>query len=217
MIKEWSENSKLKDNFIQGYYIEESFCDKLIEEYKSSKPQTEDHTNTFRGYLSVNLSQFDFKNNNLNEQDYFNFLYKCLSQYSSTYNAINGAFNNLSLYKNVNFQHYSQGNSYSKYHCEKTMFLDNCQSFREMVFMTYLNDSEDGCTEFLFQNYKIYPKKGLTILWPAGWMFTHRGTPSKTDKYILTGWYMDFPYSAYTGECLEFYEQKNKEFSIFYQ
>jgi len=37
---------------------------------------------------------------------------------------------------------------------------------------------------------KIKPKKGLTVIWPAEWMFTHRGIASmKEVKYIVTGWY----------------------------
>ena len=57
--------------------------------------------------------------------------------------------------------------------------------------MTYLNDINDGGeTEFLYQNIKIKPRKGLTLIWPADWTFTHRGNfaPSE-EKYIVTGWF----------------------------
>ena len=61
---------------------------------------------------------------------------------------------------------------------------------RHLVFMTYLNDVEEGGeTEFFYQNLKIKPKKGLTIIWPADWTFTHRGlTTVYETKYIVTGW-----------------------------
>jgi hypothetical protein len=57
--------------------------------------------------------------------------------------------------------------------------------------MTYLNDINDGGeTEFLYQNIKIKPKKGLTLIFPADWTFTHRGIASSTEeKFIVTGWY----------------------------
>jgi hypothetical protein len=57
--------------------------------------------------------------------------------------------------------------------------------------MTYLNDVTDsGETEFLHQQLKIKPEKGLTLIWPADWMFTHRGVASLTqEKYIATGWF----------------------------
>jgi hypothetical protein len=57
--------------------------------------------------------------------------------------------------------------------------------------MTYLNDvTDDGETEFYYQQVKFQPKKGLTVIWPADWTHTHRGIASMTqDKYIVTGWY----------------------------
>ena len=60
-----------------------------------------------------------------------------------------------------------------------------------MVFMTYLNDVTDGGeTEFYHQQLKIKPKKGLTVIWPAGYTHVHRGITSNTEtKYIATGWY----------------------------
>jgi hypothetical protein len=62
---------------------------------------------------------------------------------------------------------------------------------RHLVFMTYLNDIEDhGETEFYHQMLKIKPEKGLTLIWPADWTFTHRGNPSPSEqKYIVTGWF----------------------------
>ena len=37
---------------------------------------------------------------------------------------------------------------------------------------------------------KIKPKKGLTVLWPTDWTYTHRGIASPSQlKYIITGWY----------------------------
>ncbi len=56
--------------------------------------------------------------------------------------------------------------------------------------MTYLNDiKEGGETEWYYQKLKVKPKKGLTVIWPADWTFTHRGiTAKKEHKYIITGW-----------------------------
>jgi hypothetical protein len=57
--------------------------------------------------------------------------------------------------------------------------------------MTYLNDvNDDGETEFYYQNLKIKPQKGKTVIWPADWTHTHRGITSPTqEKYIITGWF----------------------------
>mgnify|MGYP001263064284 FL=1 len=58
--------------------------------------------------------------------------------------------------------------------------------------MTYLNSitEKGGETEFMYQNVKIKPEKGLTLIWPASWQHTHRGNRcQKQEKYIITGWY----------------------------
>jgi hypothetical protein len=56
--------------------------------------------------------------------------------------------------------------------------------------MTYLNDVNDGGTEFLYQKITSPAKKGLTLIWPADWTHTHRGQISKTkEKSIITGWF----------------------------
>ena len=62
---------------------------------------------------------------------------------------------------------------------------------RLLVFMTYLNDVEDGGeTEFLYQNLKVKPEKGKTLIWPSEWTHTHRGLTSKSEsKFIVTGWF----------------------------
>ena len=56
--------------------------------------------------------------------------------------------------------------------------------------MTYLNDVENGGTEFMYQNLISPAKKGLTLLWPAYYTHPHRGQiSSKQEKYIATAWY----------------------------
>ena len=62
-------------------------------------------------------------------------------------------------------------------------------------YRKYLNDVEDGGTEFKYQNIISPAKKGLTLIWPAYWTHTHRGVVSKTkEKTIVTGWlnYVDY-------------------------
>lgn len=63
---------------------------------------------------------------------------------------------------------------------------------RCLVWMIYLNDTEDGegTTEFIEQGVKIQPKKGAIVLFPSDWTHTHRGNPVyNCTKYIATGWY----------------------------
>lgn len=87
-----------------------------------------------------------------------------------------------------NIQHYKPGEGYFNWHCERGMHQTNQ---RALVFMTYLNDVDDGGqTQFLYQKREVQPKKGLTLLWPTDFTHTHRGVVSPTQpKTIATGWY----------------------------
>lgn len=90
----------------------------------------------------------------------------------------------------INIQWYKPNGGFKKWHTER-----NCATLphasRHLVWMTFLNDVDDGGeTDFFHQRIKIPPKKGLTVLWPADWTYTHKGLVSPTqDKYIITGWY----------------------------
>ena len=56
--------------------------------------------------------------------------------------------------------------------------------------MTYLNDVSDGGTMFKNQDLTVPAKKGLTVIWPAGFTHVHKGQVSlKQEKYIVTGWW----------------------------
>lgn len=86
-----------------------------------------------------------------------------------------------------NTQKYPIGGGFKIWHHEndfKSFNYDRC-----LVFMTYLNDVEDGGTSFKYQDIDIPAKKGLTLIWPAYWTHTHKGIVSNTkEKYIVTGW-----------------------------
>ena len=62
---------------------------------------------------------------------------------------------------------------------------------RMLAWTIYLNDVEEGGeTEFLYQSERVKPVTGRTLLFPAGFMHTHRGNPPiSNEKYILTGWF----------------------------
>jgi hypothetical protein len=100
--------------------------------------------------------------------------------------ASNGAFG---FQESFNIQHYRPGEGFFKWHTERAQHNPKTVR-RHLVYMTYLNTvNDEGYTEFKFQNIKIQPQKGLTLIWPADWTWTHRGITSATeDKYIATGW-----------------------------
>ena len=80
------------------------------------------------------------------------------------------------------------GGGFHNFHAEVSHW-ENCA--RALVWVIYLNDTKpgEGETEFLYQNIKSQPQKGKAVIWPAAWMFQHRGNPVHAqNKYIATGW-----------------------------
>ena len=86
----------------------------------------------------------------------------------------------------INIQYYKPGGGYPAEHSE---IMSYSTSHRIMAFMTYLTDTKNGGTEFTYLNWTAPCKKGLTLIWPANYVYAHRGVISKTeDKMIITGW-----------------------------
>lgn len=67
---------------------------------------------------------------------------------------------------------------------------DEPHQSRWLTYLWYLNDVEEGYTEFR-NGEKIYPEEGKLLLFPATWTYQHRGTPPKSVKYICTGWMIE--------------------------
>jgi hypothetical protein len=112
----------------------------------------------------------------------------CVNLYCQDYPeaASNGAFG---FEESFNIQHYAPGEGFFAWHSERAQH--NSKTIRRhLVYMTYLNTVTDaGWTQFKFQRMDIQPQKGLTLIWPAEWTWTHRGVTSPTEhKYIATGW-----------------------------
>ena len=86
-----------------------------------------------------------------------------------------------------NLQYYPPGGGFKTWHSER---INPIASKRVFVFMTYLNDVEDGGTDFYYQKLTTPAKKGLTLIWPTDFTHTHSGQISDThEKYIITGWF----------------------------
>lgn len=87
-----------------------------------------------------------------------------------------------------NIQKYEPGAGYYVWHCETPNGTQPSVS-RMLTWMFYLNDVDNGGTEFKFQNTTIEAEQGKLVLWPPYWTHYHRGVVNYTDnKYIVTGW-----------------------------
>jgi hypothetical protein len=182
------------DSFINGWMIKElSLCDEIIDYIKKSNNKHEG--SIFKNGQSIvdQNEKLSVDCNLLENIDLANKyalqLQAVCDKYIKKYPYCNeGA--KWGIAENINVQWYPKNGGYFKYHYERNCG-EGIVGSRHLVFMTYLNDiNDDGETEFLHQNIKIKPKKGLTVIFPADWTFTHRGIASSTEeKFIVTGWY----------------------------
>jgi len=187
---------KSSENFIYQFQIDKDICDNLINYHKvNQEHKTIGHIGEF-GKRTLNKDIKDsvdviFYNNsnNIFIKKYFNELSKGLKYYCEKFDIVNvkTQFDNIISY-------FPKGGGFKTWHCERNCFGygDYFMANRCLVYMTYLNDVTDkGETEFKYQNIKIKPKKGLTLIWPSDFTHTHRGIPSPTqEKWIATGWFV---------------------------
>jgi len=190
-LKEHSIN-KL-NNFIGGWYIENiELCDEIIQHHNANKENWAEGCVSKAGSNKIVDKELKhsydmFLNGSEHFQPYMETLSKVVDRYHAAYDySYPMAISDL---EGTNIQYYPPNGGYFSWHSERG--TDQYpQSVRHLVFMTYLNDVTDGGeTEFFYQKIKIKPEKGLTLVWPSDWPFTHRGIPSATqDKWIATGW-----------------------------
>jgi hypothetical protein len=191
MLKEHKIN-KL-NNFINGWYIDKNVCKDLIKFFKLNKDKAEigkltDGVNK-NIKKSTDLGVF-FNAPALEIQNYNKELLRCTQEYIKIYPALKDSLNKWGIVESYNIQKYKKKEAYFGWHTERTTGKEIFGK-RLLVFMTYLNDVKDGGqTEWFHQKLKIKPETGLTVIWPADWMFLHRGiVTKKEEKFIITGWF----------------------------
>ena len=182
-----------KETFMGGWYIDDKICDRLISFFNSNKKHSCEGVIVGEKGPYVDKRVKDSSDliisPNCDQQpilDYRNELQKVLENYIEKYPAVN-EIARYDIMEQINLQYYPKSGGYKTWHCER---INKNVSNRVLVFMTYLNDVEDGGTAFQNQNMICPAKKGLTIIWPGEWTHMHRGIASNTtEKYIITGWY----------------------------
>lgn len=182
------------NNFICGWYIDTTVCDQIIDFFNSnicSKQEGKRYSPDF-GYqidkkfkdsveaaLDQNLDLCNL---------YYGELQKCNKKYIEKYPYCNH-YAPWTISDVTKIQYYPPGGGFYTWHTERMSRKPEFAK-RHLVYMTYLNTVENGGeTEFFHQDTKIKPEKGLTVIWPADWTYTHRGIPSEDEKYIVTGWF----------------------------
>lgn len=185
-------------NFIYEGHINHALCDKIIEFHKNSDIKSFGLVGNDKKVQFVDKNIKDSIDVVLNSDEilydnYVQELKKNMESYIEIYPTCN-FYSPFGLSEVINVQHYKPGGGYKTWHTERTK-SSGYNSKRHLVFMTYLNDVEDGGgTEFWNQGLTVQARKGKTLIWPADWTHTHRGVVSHTqEKYIVTGWlsYLD--------------------------
>jgi hypothetical protein len=181
-----------KKDFIKGFYIDKKICDELINLFENSKSLQKPGVISKGVIKDIKTStdiivKLDTIKNNKIYKEYISKLMNVLKKYCDVFPRLNSNVDYWGITENIQIQRYLPFEGFYQWHCERA----SKNSFKRLlVFMTYLNDVKDkGETEWLYQKIKIKPEKGLTVIWPADWMYTHRGIPSRKEKkYIITGW-----------------------------
>ena len=176
-------STKKEINFIESYSCDVDFS--FLN--KKSKFLVEGAINTHFGRevdKSVKSSkEYGYNPNHPDIAPYRIHLQECLDDYIRKYDLLH-KHPHFNVYERINYQRYDKGEGYYDWHFE------NFDNGRVLVFMTYLTNTPNGGTEFLYQNIKTECVKGTTLLWPAYWTHTHRSIISKKHKKeILTGWF----------------------------
>ena len=191
--------------FLAGeYFANTAICDKIITFFNNCTDERKQAGEMYEGLDKDKKDSTDFTLDYEPDllQEYFKELRNIVDAYKKEYPFCNN-YCPWGVVESTNIQHYAPGGGYHVWHTERggpdtsipSMYQTG--SSRHLVYMTYLNDvTEGGETHWAHQRVKIQPRKGLTIIWPADWTFTHRGLASFTqDKYIVTGWlnYVNMP------------------------
>jgi hypothetical protein len=198
------------NNFIAGWYLDDaSICDSLIEFHRNS-PEKREGLFAGKDGATVDKDSKDSIDVTLPTSElgkrYVQALHRVADQYIAKY-PWSARLVPWGVVEPIGIQQYKPDGGYKVWHFERDNSNDEIAR-RHLAFMTYLNDVEDGGgTEFFHQELTVRAKKGLTLIWPAEWNFTHRGEISHTEeKFIITGWF-----STYTKEQFKRIQQRFSE------
>ena len=187
---------------IAMYEIPDSICDGLLDFYDNSPNQSSgmvENPDKEKAKSAKKSTDVTIRKNDLADpriDAYVDVLRDMMQDYMQMFPSIGPGSWLLGVREDFNIQRYKPGEGFFDWHYERNPYEPGRD--RVLVFMTYLNNAEDAGTHFMYQNITTECKKGLTVLWPADWTYTHKGQISdKHEKTIITGWI------SYTGEVHE--------------
>lgn len=89
-------------------------------------------------------------------------------------------------FETLQIQRYVKNQGVFTYHHDEVIRQNDR---RVLTYIWYLNDVTEGGETEICVKHKVKPETGKLMIFPASWMFPHRGImPVSNDKYIITGW-----------------------------
>ena len=186
-------NTNQIPTFIGQYdVLSRNVCDEIITEFRNNplrhrygQTLATEVPATDKECWQVNYSTANYPDCH---EPFLSGLQQALETYLTEYQYANG-MDRFVLDETYLLQEYEPGWAYHPFHFERG---GRSSMSRTLVWIMYLNDvTDDGETEFLYQQLRVTPTAGRYAIWPAEWTHTHRGIPSPTqEKFILTGWYL---------------------------
>ena len=185
-------------SFISAWMLEQpAVCDELIRFFEDHK--AEQNSGAMAGGVDAGSKKsmdLSIKPKDIERPDhavfngYLKQLHACYADYLAQWPFLATCLKEAEI-GTFNVQRYDAGGHFAKVHSERASIAT---SHRVLVWMTYLNDVEDGGhTHFTHFGLDVKPQRGKTLIWPAEWTHAHRGNVVNSGtKYIITGW-MHFP------------------------
>lgn len=181
------------ENFIGEYKISDDAVDEILSYWQFNKSIARQGTisklgndphpdDTYKKSLELFIEPHE-----INNFLYAKELFHCLEQYKKDFEH-SDRVESYAITEQTKIQYYDKGWGFYEWHFENDG--TDHSIVRHLVFATYLNDVEDGGTEFLYQGYRTTAKKGSTIIFPAIWTHTHKSqVTNNQEKYLITGWF----------------------------
>jgi len=195
---------KLSD-FIKTYdnALSNEFCKNICKKFDNDKRISQGVTGvnptvnkSFKDTMDLNISTYKssgwyeedkilYENLQKHLKKYFDDIHKSCKNYAGKFF---GLYNNIakindSGYMVMRYEATGHFDWHDDFQVEKNL------GARVLTFIWYLNDADkQGCTEFC-DGTLVEPKTGRLLIFPAEWIYLHRGkTPKVGRKYICTGW-----------------------------
>ncbi len=166
-------------------------CEKYIDHIK----KLQDRSLLFDGQLGSDRHQIDHQIYNFSHNydlqvwswlggSFFPGVKKCVAAYMDEYSIIK---KQKYLFHDLKVKKIEPGGGFHNWHFENASLIS---ATRSIVVQLYLNTiDEGGETEFLYANQRVNAVQGRVIVFPAGYVHTHRGNPPiGQTKYIATTW-----------------------------